>query len=1334
MLTSERRRLLDKYRPLFLALSFLALYLNASAQTYNPSTCCTVSNKSYGAAQAVSTDGRSWFYDASNLVMRDYNGTTEVLSYLNLTKYRQGHFPIFVHTGGVLQGNGVWLGGHTLVYWFKDSTDNASLVRWYTDSTGNPGGPFYAVANNLSEGNAGLIKGNLALDNVNNTSDAQKNAASVALTNHTIDGNLNTLQNISNAALAHSSIGLSITATPASDISVITTPAALGSAIVANIPDGGTSSRGAITSTNWNHFNTKVDSVRISNDSVYNCVNGTCTLQSVIVAGGAVNSVNGTNASLVFSPTTGNVLGQVNPAFAFNWTGQHSFLSFAPIFSTLTTNGGVFYGSGTGQLLQSGAGTSGQIFQSNGGSAPTFFTPNATTVEGWLGFTPLTNALASTHIFVGNGSNVATDVAMSGDIGLSNTGVSTIQPNAVTTGKINNSAVTYAKMQAVSGAALLGSPTGGAVSEITLGTNLSFSGSTLNATGTGTDTSHAAGYNLGISRSSNKVTYFSTDTLEGFVGQILRSPSFASLSGWTNNGSATFTATGGVITASGGAGLDDFTNSLDYNYYTGADEWGFSAVLKTGTAAANVGMSIGLRSTNATVPCSMAVQFDGSNSAHAGRIYLRAFRGVNFVRVDSTTALSFTAGDKIEINVFLNRFSVTILAKDQTTNSNHVLLTHNFSLLAGSDVLPNTGHFSIFQHGGANEIDSAAINIYSLKYPAICVLGDSRLYGDYVGDYGYSYVQQLQSRYGSVVNFSKSGDKTGDILNRIPEALSTHARQYIYMAGINDIAQAVDTNTIKSNIAATNSALISQGAKVWYLLPWYSSVYDQTWLKNYIVRTYPNYIDTWTPSVRCPDCRTADSIHYTAVGNRILARATLDTNVLVGGRTRLPDSALVKAVGLWSANDSVQTVVTTTVDNQVTSDNIFVYDRKNKRLGIFPGNGPSSPLAAPAHTIDASTGDISGRIIQLNPASGGSMSMQTFTLFKTVNGLDFNNTFIMGCDNASLTDMYLGSGSTSNFHLFDRGGNDYLKAATGSLSSALTINGGSCYAGATNLGASPLQLNGGSGTGTGTPSDVVIGLPTTTGSGSTLQTITNRWWFKGSTLGLANKSNPNASAAIDLSGNTTQGFLPPVLTVAQRDAIASPADGLVIHNRVTDKINWYDSANAVWRVAMDSARSGPLFSQTQTVTVANSAVETSLVGTGVGAASVPANFLQTGGVLLINMVGIHSATGSPNITINVKLGGTTICTTGAVLSGSSTNGYFEARAVLTCYTTGSSGTIWTQGYYTEGGSGANLFPMANSSTSTINTTISNAVDITVTWGTASASNTITSTNFTVTKR
>jgi hypothetical protein len=49
---------------------------------------------------------------------------------------------------------------------------------------------------------------------------------------------------------------------------------------------------------------------------------------------------------------------------------------------------------------------------------------------------------------------------------------------------------------------------------------------------------------------------------------------------------------------------------------------------------------------------------------------------------------------------------------------------------------------------------------------------------------------------------------------------------------------------------------------------------------------------------------------------------------------------------------------------------------------------------------------------------------------------------------------------------------------------------------------------------------------------------------------------PNPSAQLDVS-STTKGFLPPRITAAQRDAIASPAAGLVIFNNTTNAMNLY---------------------------------------------------------------------------------------------------------------------------------------------------------------------------------
>ena len=61
-------------------------------------------------------------------------------------------------------------------------------------------------------------------------------------------------------------------------------------------------------------------------------------------------------------------------------------------------------------------------------------------------------------------------------------------------------------------------------------------------------------------------------------------------------------------------------------------------------------------------------------------------------------------------------------------------------------------------------------------------------------------------------------------------------------------------------------------------------------------------------------------------------------------------------------------------------------------------------------------------------------------------------------------------------------------------------------------------------------------------------------------------SSPNA--ALDVT-STTQGFLPPRMTTTQRDAIGSPAVGLVIFNTTTNCLNFY---GGLWIEACGTSR------------------------------------------------------------------------------------------------------------------------------------------------------------------
>lgn len=159
-----------------------------------------------------------------------------------------------------------------------------------------------------------------------------------------------------------------------------------------------------------------------------------------------------------------------------------------------------------------------------------------------------------------------------------------------------------------------------------------------------------------------------------------------------------------------------------------------------------------------------------------------------------------------------------------------------------------------------------------------------------------------------------------------------------------------------------------------------------------------------------------------------------------------------------------------------------------------------------------------------------------------------------------------------------------------------------------------------------------------------------------------------------------------------------------------------------------------IFAQTANKTVADTASETSIIGTGSGEMNLAANYFTTGKTIKIKVAGIYSlpGAGAPTILVKIKLGSTVIAsvtTTALALSASALR--FEALATITCRTTGATGTVMTDGgiEYKVNGATQPLFDSLNNggATTTIDTTTSKLVDVTVTWDSASADRTITST-------
>jgi len=104
------------------------------------------------------------------------------------------------------------------------------------------------------------------------------------------------------------------------------------------------------------------------------------------------------------------------------------------------TRGSLIYGNSSGASAELAAGSANTVLASDGTDIGYFQIDNAM-IDASAGIElSKLESVSSANIIVGNGSNVATAVAMSGDVAIDNTGATTIQANAVEGSMINSNA------------------------------------------------------------------------------------------------------------------------------------------------------------------------------------------------------------------------------------------------------------------------------------------------------------------------------------------------------------------------------------------------------------------------------------------------------------------------------------------------------------------------------------------------------------------------------------------------------------------------------------------------------------------------------------------------------------------------------------------------------------------------------------------------------------------------------------------------------------------------------------------------------------------------------
>jgi len=219
------------------------------------------------------------------------------------------------------------------------------------------------------------------------------------------------------------------------------------------------------------------------------------------------------------------------------------------------------------------------------------------------------------------------------------------------------------------------------------------------------------------------------------------------------------------------------------------------------------------------------------------------------------------------------------------------------------------------------------------------------------------------------------------------------------------------------------------------------------------------------------------------------------------------------------------------------------------------------------------------------------------------------------------------------------------------------------------------------------------------------------------------------------SGTTSNGI-----------SLSSGATGCVLLNNDLSGNGWTTAAAIVTGGAapVTDPRGGgtlPGANLVNALAPATATAANTTAATAIASLAIPANDAVAGSVYRLTVRGTASTTGTPTLALDVQLGGTSLFATALRAATATASGLasstFEVEILLGCNATGSAGTWWAKATLLDrlsaGGSGtpASTTGMTAGTGTTKDTTAAQTLALVATWGTASASNTITATSATV---
>lgn len=347
-----------------------------------------------------------------------------------------------------------------------------------------------------------------------------------------------------------------------------------------------------------------------------------------------------------------------------------------------------------------------------------------------------------------------------------------------------------------------------------------------------------------------------------------------------------FTLTGGALTPG------PPTSSLDINGYHCLENWHLDLryAQQAAKSATTFGAAIGLRSTAANFPSSIIAYVDLSTGVNAGKLTIISTVGGTSKVSTSSTALTYTPGDKQEISFDKKDNKFFAWARNATTNSlpifTELIYTTESSSFNASFNLPNTGRFAVWTINGTGNsvlIDSVYAGSSEMVRPDIALLMDSK--AKYNANYNTNLAHLLRSEGFTVVDMSGGGNRTVDAFNVFDDIRKIKPRAILSELGTND---GTDSSSVKINYQKLVDSAHANGISFIHLRPFRQQTEAWAGRTDWIDRTYSvdSIIDTRTPTFY-NGALDADSVHLTNYGISLAAQTIIASGKVKGGGAKI---------------------------------------------------------------------------------------------------------------------------------------------------------------------------------------------------------------------------------------------------------------------------------------------------------------------------------------------------------------------------------------------------------------------------------------------------------------